>query len=570
MLLRFKLFSFGLIAVFALLIARLFYWQIVKGKELSEKARSQYQGGYSIEARRGSILASDGTWLATSGKAYLVYASVPDLNENSKKIAEKLAPLFVDDANDHTLLLNEIDRIEKLLTKKDAVWIPLKHKVAPEIESKIKKLGLDGLGFEEEERRIYPEASSAAQLMGFVGKDNEGMDEGYFGIEGFYNLPLSGKPGFFSREKDARGLPILLGSANEISAIEGVDLLTHIDKTIQLDIDKKLLEGIRKYGALGGTAIVMNPKDGGILAMSSYPSYDPVKYSEFSNEVFKNPAISDSFEPGSVFKIIVMASALDAGVISPETQCDICRGPVQIDKYQIETWNQKYYPDSSMTDVIVHSDNVGMVFVAQKLGVDKLYGYIENFGFGSPTGIDLQGEASPRLRDKKDWGTVDLAVAGFGQGIAVTPIQMIQGASVIANKGIMVTPQVVDKIISDDKEEDIKPVRGKRVISEKAAREITSMMVEAAKSGESKWTNTPGFKVAGKTGTAQIPISGHYDEEKTIASFVGFAPYDDPKFIMLITLREPTTSPWASETAAPLWYSIARDLFIYFGMQPAE
>ena len=263
-----------------------------------------------------------------------------------------------------------------------------------------------------------------------------------------------------------------------------------------------------------------------------------------------------------------MASALDAGVVEVDTKCDICGGPFRIDKYSIETWDGKYRPDLSMAEIIVNSDNVGMVFVGQKLGIDKTCEYLKNFGIGSTTGIDLQGEATPHIREKKDWSQVDLATASFGQGIATTPIQMLTAVTAIANDGRFVAPQVVDKLIGEGWEEDIKPVVGAQVISKKSASEITAMMAEAAKNGEAKWTYSRGFKVAGKTGTAQIPIAGHYDDEKTIASFVGFAPYDNPKFVMLVTLQEPSTSPWASETAAPLWYLIAKDLFSYFGIQP--
>ena len=221
-----------------------------------------------------------------------------------------------------------------------------------------------------------------------------------------------------------------------------------------------------------------------------------------------------------------------------------------------------------MADVIIHSDNVGMVFVGTKLGKEKMYDYLDKFGIGKNTEIDLQGEMTPTLRERDEWSMVDLATASFGQGIAVTPIQMIRAASVIANDGYLITPLVVGILKGDGWEEVIDSVVDERIISETAANDITAMMVEAAKSGESKWTHVGGFKVAGKTGTAQIPIAGHYDEEKTIASFVGFAPYDDPKFIMLVTLREPSSSPWASETAAPMWYNIAKDLFIYYGVQP--
>lgn len=560
-------FLFLLIAFLALTV-KLFFWQVIKSKDLASEARSQYQSGKLLSAPRGNILAKDGTWLAARGEAWRVYAELPNLSESPKKIAEELAPFFVEDAGEATLLLSEIGRLTEILSKKEVVWVPLKQKVSPNIKKNIEALKLKGIGFERQEDRIYPEASTAAHLLGFVGRNEEGGDVGYFGLEGYYNPSLSGKPGFEALEKDARGETILLGDSSEITAIGGVDLLTHIDRTVQHSLEKRLQEGIEKYGAVGGTVIVMNPTTGAILGMSSFPSYDPKTYNKFGNEFFRNPAVSDTFEPGSVFKVLVMASALDADVVKPDTKCDICGGPFAVDKYLIETWNKEYHPDSTVLDVIVNSDNVGMVFVGQRLGADNLYDYLDKFGIGKFTGIDLQGEASPGLRERGSWNIVDLSTASFGQGVAVTPIQMVKAVAVIANGGRVVTPQVVDKLLGEGWEEDIKPEIGERILTEGTAAEMTAMMVEAAKNGEAKWTHLRGFKVAGKTGTAQIPIAGHYDEEKTNATFIGFAPADKPKFIMLVTLREPKSSPWASETAAPLWYSIAKDLFPYFGVQP--
>lgn len=568
MLLRLKIFIILVFLAFSLLVIRLFYWQIYKGGELSIQARGQQQSAAVLSASRGDILASDGTWLAASTGVWLVYADPSKIKGEIQSIADKLSYLFVEDPNDKKSLLAEVGRIKELLAKESLVWVPLKQKVDNEIKEEIELLNLKGIGFELQESRFYPEASVSAHLLGFLGKNKEGEDQGYSGLEGYYDLILSGKPGYIMREKDASGLPIAAGMSKEIAAVVGVDLLTFIDKGVELNLDRKLLEGIEKYGASGGTAIVMDPKSGGIIAMSSFPSYDPKKYYEYGDQYFVNPAISLSFEPGSIFKVLVMASALDAGVIKPDTKCEICNGPVRIDSYTIETWNNEYRANSKMTDIIVNSDNVGMVFVGQKLGIEKMYDYLTKFGIGRKTGIDLQGEMSPQLRKKEDWGLIDLATSSFGQGVAVTPIQMVRAVGAIANKGIMLTPQVVDKIVGEDWEDNIKSSSGERIISEKASREITSMMAEAAQNGESKWTNIGGFRVAGKTGTAQIPIAGHYDDERTIASFIGFAPFEDPKFLMLVTLHEPKYSPWASETAAPLWYAIAKDLFVHYGIQP--
>lgn len=554
--------------VFLAIVSRLFYWQVIRGKSLSIQARNQHELGKNIQAPRGNILANDGSWLAARSDAYVLYAEIPSLKDSPKNIANKLALLFVEDISDKEALLNEVERIQEILSKKEVNWVAIKKRIDSKLKSNIEALKIDGLGFENMDIRVYPEASAAAHILGFVGKQEDGSDIGYFGLEGYYNSSLQGKQGFFEHEKDALGKMITINDSKEISAIKGVDLVTHMDKTVQLMVEEELKKGIERYSASEGTVIVMNPKNGGILAMSSFPSYDPDKYWDYSDEFFKNQAISSGFEPGSVFKIFVMASALDSESVKPDTICDACNGPYKVDKYFIETWDKKYFPDSNMTDVIVHSDNVGMSFVSSKMGADLLYDYLDKFGFGRPTGIDLQGEFSPKLREKGTWNTVDLATASFGQGIAVTPIQLIKATAIIANEGIEISPQVVDKLQKDAWMNDIKPEIGQKVISKKAAKDITAMMVEAAKKGEAKWTFLKGFKVAGKTGTAQIPISGHYDQEKTIASFIGFAPADNPKFVMLVMLREPQSSPWASETAAPLWFSIAKDLFSYFRIQP--
>lgn len=598
---RIRLLSVGFILAILVISGRLFFWQVVKGEELSSVGKAQQQNRSQILAKRGDILAKDGAVLAASIDAWRLVAMRPQFDSNPSDTANTLAELFANNAQfeddeaediseqDETKLSSdgedskilktakekkeeyfdsEKERIRDLLSNNDLMWIPLKSKISLELRKEIEALGVEGLYFEDQEDRAYPEASAAAHLLGFVGKDDDGLDKGYFGLEGYYDISLTGKAGFKSREANALGAPIIFGASKQSAALEGVDLITHIDKTIQIIIEKHLELGIKKYGAISGNIIVMRPRDGAIIAMATNPTFDPKKYYEYSNDLFRNPIISDSFEPGSIFKPIIMAAGLDAGVVTPSTVCDICDRPYQVDKYFIRTWNNEYNAGSTMADVIIHSDNVGMAYVGNKLGPDKLYDYLENFGLGRITGIDLQGEVSPEIRSKGTWSIVDLATTTFGQGIAVTPIQMVKALSVIANHGREATPQIVDRIQIGDEVEDIAPDLGKQVISEQAARDITNMMTLAVKDGEAKWAVPSGFSVAGKTGTAQIPVAGHYDEEKTIASFVGFAPPSDPEFLMLITLREPKSSPWASETAAPLWFDIAKDIFPYLGIQP--
>ncbi|MCX7928109.1 MAG: penicillin-binding protein 2 [Patescibacteria group bacterium] len=563
---RLAVYSLGFLLFFLLVCARLFYWQVVKGDELSLQARKQYDWGKVLAAPRGNILAVDGSWLAASVVRYKLIANPSLIKGSIDSIVDSLMNILT--TGDQKLDESKKSRIKNLLLNSKLQWVMLDSRLNEDLKRKIEDLKYPFLTFELEYSRYYPEDSIAAHLLGFVGKNEEGVDVGYFGLEGEYDLALSGKSGYIKYEKDALGLPILLRDSKEVDAANGVNLKTHIDKTIQTIVDKELKNGIERYGASSGNAIVLRPQDGAILAMSSYPSYDPAKYWEYGNEYFINPNVSYSFEPGSIFKVLVMAAGIDAGVIDSDTICEICGGPVAVDKYLIETWNKKYRRDSIMTDVLVNSDNVGMVFVARRLGIERMHEYLRKFGIGENTGIDLQGEVSPKLRDKSKWSIVDQATISFGQGVAVTPIQMVRAVGAIANEGKLMTPQVVDSLSSADWEKDILPVESRQVISQQSAKKISYMMAQAAKNGEAKWTFLRGFKVAGKTGTAQIPIEGHYDKEKTIASFIGFAPYDNPKFVMLVTLDKPSTSPWASETAAPLWYKIANQLFSYLKIPP--
>lgn len=561
-----------------LLIGRLFYWQVIKAEELTAQAADQRENITKIPASRGKILTQDNFPLVSNKKAFLLFANPYKIQEDKKeKLAEDLAPFLLkeDEATfsgkeKEEIVKEEIKKTKELFNLADKFWVPLKHKISPEEKIKIERISAEGLGFEEETVRFYPEASMSAHMLGFVGSDLAGEATGYFGLEGYYDLELKGKEGLLMQEKDAHNLPILTGFFNKEEKRDGKNLVLHLDRSVQLIAEQELKKGIDKYGAKSGYIIIMEPYSGAILAMASFPAYHPEKFSEYEEGLYKNPAIAEPYEPGSTFKILVMSAALNEETVTGQTKCDICDGPYKIDKYTIKTWNEKYYPGENMTEVIQHSDNVGMVFVSQKLGREKLIDYLEKFGIGEKTGIDLQEEVAASLKKKETWNEVDLATASFGQGLAVTGIQMIRAVTAIANGGQLLEPHVVDKIIGEDKTLHISPKVSRTVIKEKTASEVTQMMVNAIDQGEAKWAKPKGYKIAGKTGTAQIPVAGHYDTEKTIASFIGFAPADKPKFIMLTYLREPTSSPWGSETAAPLFFNVARRLFLYWGIQPEE
>lgn len=560
----------------ALIIARLFYWQVLAADTLMTLAQNQHLSQIQIPAVRGKIITSDNFELVSNKPAFLSFAYLPDLEIKTDLIAQKLAPIIMPEPDASasvrqvkTLLQDTQASLSARLTNPDIVWTPLARKISLEQKQKIEELQLKGIGFEPEQIRFYPEASMSAHLLGFVASNSQGNPQGYFGLEGFYDLELKGRPGIVRQEKDASGKPILVGSYGGFQSKNGRSLKLYLDRSIQNIVETQLEWGIAHYGATSGEIIIMDPKTGGILSMASWPKYDPTRFSQYDSSLYKNPVIANSYEPGSTFKVLVMSAALDAEAVKPDTKCDICSGPTQIGKYTIRTWNEQYRPDITMTEVIQHSDNVGMVFTGFELGKDRLYDYLARFGIGAPTGIDLQEESVPSMRPKRKWGDIDLGTTSFGQGIAVTGMQMVKAVGAIANKGIVMKPQVVKQIIGD-KTIDIKPQAQDQVISEKTAQTMTEIMVNAVSGGEAQWTAIKGYKVAGKTGTAQIPVQGHYDEDKTIASFIGFAPADDPKFVMLVKLREPSSSPWAAETAAPLWMRIAKQLFLYYGIAPQQ
>lgn len=540
-------------------ISRLVYWQVFRGHSLRVKAASQYSFRNTVQPNRGEIYAKDGTALVINQPGYLVYAE-PNHIENPLLFSRSVSDI----------LGSSVEDIADKVNDPSKQWVLLDRRISQDKKTALEQAINEGIGFEPTVLRLYPEASMAAHLLGFVGFDDNGNPKGYFGLEGFYDRDLSGKTGVIHRDRSAAGNPMLLGDQEYIPAQDGRSLILWLDRTIQSIIERRLAEGISKYGALQGTVVVLDPNSGGVLGMASFPNYDPRNYQAFESEMYKNPAVAESYEPGSTFKPLVMALGIEHGVIEPETTFNE-GGPVVVGPYSIKTWNNQYHGTISMTQVLQYSSNVGMVFVAKKLGDEAMIQGIQNFGFGVSTDIDLEDENSPSLRDESEWKEIDVATSSFGQGIAVSPLQITRAIATIANGGLLLEPQMVYGYKEQDGSIKTSPVKVvRRVFSEKTAAKARQMMIAAVEYGEAKWAKPKGYVVAGKTGTAQIPVSGHYDEEKTIASFVGFAPAHNPKFVMLVTLREPTTSPWGSETAAPLFFTIAKDLFAYMAIPPSE
>lgn len=540
-----------------MIIVKLFTLTISNSKNF----KKNYLSTKKINPSRGKIFDRNGDILANNELIYQLVINPKEIARQGKK-DEYLQ--FLQKSLDIELASLEANFNEKLQ------WLPIK-KISFEEKVKLEKNNKFNFIFSEENHRYYPEGSLSAHLTGFVGKNYQGEDVGYFGIEGYYNKDLLGLPGVFKTERNFLNFPIFVGNQQYLSEKNGRDIYLTIDKGIQRIVKDKLIEGIKKYQAKSGCLIVANPNSMEILSLVCLPDYNPNKYYLFNEGIFKNPAISEVYEPGSTFKPLIVAAALEERKIKPIDQINE-DGPYQISGYQIKTWNNQYEGKISITKVLEKSSNVGMVKIGEKLGRKKIYQYLIKYGLNEPTDIDLQGEISNNLKDFNHWYPIDFATVTFGQGIAVTPMQMISAFSSLINGGILYQPQVAKKIISNEKTFTLKPKIKRRVISKKTSEIIKQMLYSTVENGETSWQKIKpnGYKIGGKTGTAQIPIAGHYDPNKTIASFIGFFPVSEPKIICLVILQEPKTSIWGSETAAPLFFEIAKELIIYYNIAPDE
>jgi cell division protein FtsI/penicillin-binding protein 2 len=566
-------------------ISRLFYWQVLKHESFLAAAKSQTENTVYISAERGKILSSDGFLLVSNQKAYLVYAVLPEFKKQKKEnqsydelvkeTVNKLTPVLLaeslpsqednsEEVNQDSLRDEIKGNITNELKQPKLVWVPLARKVDEDTKKKIERLKIEGIGFQDDTKRFYPEGNLAPNLLGFVAKDTAGNDKGYVGLEGYYDDKLKGKSGVLVQEVDSLGRPILIGSSEGSSVSNGETLVTTIDRTVQYTVENKLEEGVKRFGAKGGAALVMNPKTGGILASASYPSFNLTDPNTSKPETYTNLGISKVYEPGSIFKSITASAGLDSKSIDTKTSCP-CTGPLNIAGYEVQTVNNEYYPNSNIADILQHSDNVGAVFVASRMGINKFLKYTQDFGFGEATGIDLQGEEAGIIKERKNWGQIDLATAAFGQGISVTALQMVSSLSTIANDGTFMKPYVVKEIKGQDKTTSFSPQKIRQVIQPSTAEVVKQLLLSAVENGEAKRIIPHGYRVAGKTGTAQVPIAGHYST-KTAASFIGFGPVEDPRFAMIIVLFEPSASIWASETSEPLFFEIAKELYPYWGI----
>jgi len=538
---------------------RFFYWQVIQSDQLSQKAYQQSRSVKETTAVRGTIYTSDSFPLATNQTLYQPAFYRPNSDLSTPELKEEIDKTIPDFSE------NNKEVFQKISESPEKTWFEFKTLITHEQKEQLE--GVSGLEFSVTSKRVYPEASMSAHLLGFVGKNNLDQPQGYSGLEGYYNKELSGTFGLSQKTKDALGQIIFLGKPWGREVKNGKNLHLYLDRTAQFLAEEALKEGLETYQAEAGSVTVMESSTGHILAMISLPGFHPDTYQEATPSSLINPVISHFFEPGSIFKPIIMTMALDSSAVKKDDICQDCDQPKTISPHTINNWDLSVHPNSTMTEIIKNSDNIGMSFVIEELGLNRFLDYSEKLGFGSPTGIDLQGEASQKLKSKKNWYPIDLASASFGQGIALTQIQVLNSFNSLANNGYLASPQVVAEYSQSGRNDSLKIKKSEKVFEKEAIDDIKNMLETAVNESPVSRLKPKGYSVCAKSGTAQVAIKGHYDDSQFIASYIGFLPKEEPYFTMLITLKNPQTSSWGSSTAAPIWFNLAEKLIYLFDIK---
>lgn len=553
---------FVVFLIFFGLVIRLGYIQFVQGTELKLIAQQLHMREVPVAPKRGIIFDRNKKKMAVSISADSVYAtpSVVKKSGKSSEIAKELAPI---------LEIPEDKLLERITVNRSFEWI--KRKVDFDKAQKIRKLDLPGIKIAEESQRFYPKERLASHILGFAGIDNQGLE----GIEITRDADLKGIKGTIVSEYDAKGKELPQALHQYIAPIDGKSLVLTVDEVIQhfaeRELDKLMSSPTNPKGA---TIIIMQPKTGEILALANRPNYDPNNYGEFDSSTWRNVAISNSYEPGSTFKIITTSAALEEGVVTPEDNF-YDPGYIVVGDRRIKCW-RSHQPHGSQTfrEVVQNSCNPGFVEIGLKLEEKqkgKFYEYIKAFGFGKGTGIDLPGEATGIMIKQENLKPINIATISIGQSIAVTPLQLITAVSAVANGGQLMAPQIVREVLDSDGNViqgfGPKPIR--RVISPKTAETTRDILESVVSQGTGRNAYIPGFRVGGKTGTAQKAGKGGYMQGKYVASFIGMAPANDPKIVALVVIDEPQGYPYYGGTlAAPIFKAVVEDSLRYLGVVP--
>jgi cell division protein FtsI (penicillin-binding protein 3) len=537
--------------VFALTAGRAFYLQVLQKDRLVKLAEKQHQRIVALTPGRGAIYDQHNAPLAVSIEMDSCYAETRNL-ESLPEAAAKLAPL----------LGYSVPELQaKLKASRNFVW--LSRRMAPEQAKKVRELDLDGIGFVKESKRFYPNSEVAAHVVGFTGTDPGGLE----GVEKKYDSTILGNTGFLVTERDALGRDIDLKKGSEgKSGTKGSNVVLTLDKNVQYIAEKELAQAVQKNGAKGGIALVMEPDTGRVLAMANYPTFNPNSYFKYGPGSLRNRAISDSFEPGSTFKIFLVATALENHVIRAGDSFNCENGSYNYSGRTIH--DTHHYGALTVPEILKYSSNIGAAKIGSRLGPERLYAGLTGFGFGEKSDIDLPGEAGGLLRQQAKWYGIDLATISFGQGVTATALQIASAVSAVANGGNLMKPYLVDHIADDSGGvlKQFAPQVKRRVISQQTAKTVAGMLEGVViEGGTGTNAAVDGYRVAGKTGTAQKvdPATRGYSAKKRTASFVGFVPLDKPKLTILVVIDEPTTSPYGGVVAAPAFSAIAQQTLCY-------
>ncbi len=535
------------------IFVRLTILQVSQAASLRDLALDQRLRSIELPATRGRIVDRHGEALAISREARDVYAD-PRFVRDPWRTAVALAPM----------LRMQVGELVGLLTR-DTTFVYLARQVDLDVAARIEARALPGIGFLEASRRYYPAGSLAAQILGFVGVDGRGLA----GLEQRYESTLAGEPGERTQELDPYGQPIVGGVDVERPPVAGSTIVTTIDRDFQFQAERALADAVHANRARGGTVIVLDARSGDVLAMASYPWFDPNAFEDARPGTYRNRAVTDAFEPGSTNKVITAAAAIDRGAIGLG---DVLSVPWQmrVDEYTIHDAHPHATVPMTIGDIIAESSNIGSVLVARRVGESAMASYLSRFGLGRTTGVGFPGESAGILPPVYEWTDTTLATIAYGQGIAATPLQMAAVFATIANGGRWVQPRLVLGTRAPDGTFEPAPEpQGRRVVSPAAARTVTRMLVNAVRTGTGANASIPGYEVAGKTGTARIPApdGGGYLEGENIASFIGFLAGSEPRIVIAAILDRPATT-YGGVAAAPLFQQVARYAISRLSLEP--
>ena len=553
---RALVFAACLALAFLGLLGRLTYLQILKHDEYSRLAESQHAKTVPLRPKRGPILDRSGQVLAVSSRADTLYVT-PAKVEDAGRLAARLAPILGEPAR---------DLARKLTASKK--FAPVRRRLTPDMARAVRELRDPSLTLVDDSLRLYPNRELAAQLIGFEGAEGRGLA----GMEQVWDAHLAGVEGRAVVERDAlgremTGAPIVLKPS-----VAGQGIMLTLDATLQYLAEKEVDAAWRRTRAKAAMAVAMDPRTGEILAMAIRPTFNPNSFGSASDDDRRVRAVTDPFEPGSTFKVIMAASALEEGVVRPSDRVYAENGAITVANTTIHDW--KKYGWLTFAEVLQNSSNVGSIKVGMSLGKERYYKYMSGFGFGASTNLGLPGESRGQLRPPAQWSGLSLATMSIGQEISVTAVQLVAAFGAVANGGRLMQPQIIRAVLDAQGRElrSFEPKAVRQVISPETARTLTEMMVNVVGNGTGRHAAIPGYEVAGKTGTAQKmdPATKRYSRAPGVLSFVGFVPADDPRLAMIVLLDEPKNEKWGSEAAAPMFAAIGREALRYLNVPPRD